>query len=78
MPELSYANIRTVLTAEASVTDAPGSKEESLDILPAGTNVTFLAWLSSDHEWAMIEYVSPSSGKPIRAFVQGRLLQCMQ
>ena len=78
LPQLSYANIPTVLTANADVTEAPETKRKASETLPAGTQVTFLAWLSSGSEWAMIEYVSPGSGQPVRAFVKGNLLQCMQ
>ena len=42
-----------------------------------GTEVTFLAWISSERRWAMIEYTN-SKGQPVRAFVKGQYLACMK
>ena len=78
IPQLSYAYIGTSLTADAEVTEAPETKRKASETLPAGTQVTFLAWLSEGSEWAMIEYESPKFGQTIRAFVKGNLLACMK
>ena len=78
IPELTYAYIGTTLTKEASVTEAPETQRKASETLPAGTRVTFLAWLYEGSEWVMIEYQSPKYGQTVRAFVKGNLLACMQ
>ena len=78
MPKPKFANIQTTVTDRVSVTDAPETGLGSFDTIPAGTKVTFLLWLYDGSDWAMIEYQSPDLKKPVRAFVPGRYLACMQ
>ena len=74
---LTYAWIETTIAAESVVTDDPVINMKELEKLQPGTPVTFLAWASSKHRWALIEYQSPSLGL-IRAFVKGANLACMK
>ena len=77
MRPLTYAWIETTIAAESVVTDDPVNNMKELEKLQPGTPVTFLAWASSKHRWALIEYQSPSLGL-IRAFVKGANLACMK
>ncbi len=77
IPELAYANISTFLTSRALATNSPGRRMDG-DTLPAGTKVTFLAWYFENGAWALIEYQSKQDGKPIRAFVQGNVVDCLK
>ncbi len=74
---LSYAWIETRITEESVVTDDPVINMRPLENLSPGTPVTFLAWASDKHRWALIEYQSPSLGK-VRAFVKGSNLGLMK
>ena len=77
LQELSYAWIPTTVTERVSVTDDPIINMKTLNHLNKGTEVTFLAWISSERRWAMIEYTN-SKGQPVRAFVKGQYLACMK
>ena len=59
------------------MTDDPIMNTKQIDRVTVGTPVTFLAWTDSTHRWALIEYQSPNRG-PIRAFIGGSYLACMQ
>ncbi len=74
---LSYAWIETTVAEESVVTDDPVINMKQLEKLSPGTPVTFLAWASDKHRWALIEYQSSSLGR-VRAFVKGNNLACMK
>ena len=74
---LTYAGVETTIVKEGPVTDDPIMNTKQIDRVTVGTPVTFLAWTDSTHRWALIEYQSPNRG-PIRAFIGGSYLACMQ
>ena len=76
--ELSYAWVNTTLTKEANITADPVIENRPIEKLPAGSEVTFLAWFKTNSKWALIEYYSARHGKTVRAFVLGSYLACMQ
>lgn len=73
LEEIAYAWLPATVTEDASVTDDPVINTKQVEKLPAGTQVTFLAWTASDHRWAMIEYTSAKYG-PIRTFIRDKFL----
>ena len=70
-----YGWVPATTKAKVDVTMDPVSNMKKLESLPAGTAVTFMGWASSKKRYAMIEYMSPSYGQMVRAFVKGSNLQ---
>ncbi len=66
-----YAGLSATVKSSTIVTTDPVSNMKKLETLPKGTKVTFLAWASSKHRYALIEYESPSYSQLVRAFVKG-------
>lgn len=71
---VSYAWISTYTVSSASITDDPVINMKKIETLPEGTDVTFLAWASTKHRYALIEYWSPRHDQMIRAFTRGNNL----
>ncbi|MBQ8080344.1 MAG: peptidoglycan-binding protein [Clostridia bacterium] len=75
---IQYAWVTTTTTDSVDVTDDPVINMKKLETLPKGTEVTFLAWASSKHRYALVEYYSTRFGQTVRAFLRGNKLACMQ
>ena len=68
---VTYAWLPATTKSSVTVTTDPVSNMKKLETLPKGTQVYFLAWASSKHRYALIEYESPSYNQTVRAFVKG-------
>ena len=74
IPVLSYAMLTATVNQNAPVTDDPviNGNNSAIEKLKKGTQVTFLAWVDSKHNWALIEYTSTKG--TVRAFILSKYL----
>ena len=67
VPELVLSSIKTKTVSRAPLYDDPIISPREIFEIPAGTQITFLAYENFSGNWAFIE--TTYSGKPIRGFI---------
>ena len=67
--ELLLSSAHVTLQSEASITDDPVINAVAFGKLPAGSQVTVLAYLNDANNWAYVEVTDFQDGRPARGFI---------